>query len=71
MNASFTTGIVPDETKIAKIVPKYKSGPKSIESNYRPISNLPIYSKIFEKAMFTRLINYLDKYNMLSDFVWN
>jgi hypothetical protein len=66
VNASFKTGTVPDELKIAKVIPIYKNGDKSLMTNYRPISILPILSKVFEKAMFNRLLNYLEKFNMLS-----
>lgn len=68
INSSFSTGIVPQELKIAKVIPIFKSGSKCTESNYRPISNLSIFSKILEKAMFNRCINYLDKYKMLTDY---
>lgn len=64
INTSFKTGILPDKIKIAKIIPIFKSGSKHIESNYRPIANLPVFSKIIEKAMFTRMLTYLDKYRV-------
>lgn len=57
---------MPDKLKIAKVVPIFKAGDKSLILNYRPISILPIFSKIFEKAMFDRLLKYLEKFNMLS-----
>ena len=66
INSSFKLGIFPDDLKIAKVVPIFKNGDKSQVSNYRPISILPIFSKIFEKAMFDRLLKYLDKYNILT-----
>lgn len=67
INSSFLTGVIPHETKIAKITPIYKSGLKTSEANYRPISNLTVFSKILEKAMHSRIINYLSKFNMLSN----
>ena len=45
-NLSLTSGIVPLELKIARVVPLFKSGDKSSFSNYRPISVLPAFSKI-------------------------
>ena len=51
--------------KIAKIVPVYKSGDKNDLNNYRPISILSSLSKIFEKIVYTRLIKFLDKFNIL------
>ena len=58
INCSLETRIVPDELKIAKVVPVYKAGAKNEFSNYRPISILPFFSKIFEKIVYNRLINY-------------
>ena len=66
VNCSFRSGQFPDELKIAKVCPIFKSGDKNIFSNYRPISVLPSFSKIFEKAMFNRLLNYLNINNSLA-----
>ena len=49
INQSFTHGYFPDALKISKIIPMYKSGSKLEFSNYRPISLLPSFSKIFEQ----------------------
>ena len=67
INLSFTSGIVPSYLKISRIIPSFKSGDKSIFGNYRPISILPAFSKIFEKAYYNRLANYLHKSNILSN----
>jgi len=66
INSSFRTGIYPDLLKVAKVHPIHKSGEKDIFSNYRPISILPSFSKIFEKAVCNRLLSFLDKNNVLS-----
>ena len=50
---------------IAKIVPIFKNGDKKIVSNYRPISVLSSFSKIFEKIMYVRLENYLQTNSIL------
>jgi hypothetical protein len=46
----------------------YKSGDKSSPSNYRPISLLPVFSKIFEKVMYQRLIDHLNNNAMLNEY---
>ena len=46
VNLSIIHGIVPDELKIARVVPIFKSCDKALFSNYRPISVLPCFSKI-------------------------
>ena len=65
INQSFVTGIVPDNLKIAKIIPVFKSGNNNILNNYRPISIPPTLSKIIEKMVCNRLIMFLEKYNTL------
>ena len=51
--------------KLVRVVPLYKSGDKNLLSNYRPVSVLPVFSKFLEKAVYNRLIRYLDKYEIL------
>ena len=58
-------GIVPENTKIAKISPIFKSGKKEVLTNYRPISVLPCFSKILERIMGNRLYQYLNQNNIL------
>jgi hypothetical protein len=60
VNLSLKSGIVPDQLKIARVLPLFKSGDNML-SNYRPISVLPIFSKIFEKVVYNRLITYFNK----------
>ena len=55
----------PDVLKIARVIPLYKSGDINDITNYRPISLLPIISKIFEKLIHKRFVNFLDKHNVL------
>ncbi len=64
-NKSLQTGQVPDLLKIAKIIPIYKSKNKELLGNYRPISLLPIISKILEKLVHKRLCNFLKKHSLL------
>ena len=64
INQSLSTGTVPKQMKIAKVIPIFKSGDKYTFNNYRPISILPAFSKILEKIMATKLLRYFDKYNL-------
>jgi exonuclease III len=66
-NLSFTTGIVPKQFKVAKIIPIFKSGDKNSIDNYRPISLLCSFSKILEKLMANRLTEYIVDNNILSN----
>jgi len=66
INRSFNDGIFPDCLKYAQVIPVHKAGPTDCIDNYRPISILPMLSKIFEKCMYVRLIGFLDKFKLLS-----
>ena len=60
INASLSIGVFPDELKLAKVTPIYKSGDTTSPNNYRPISMLNILSKIFESIIAVRLQSYLE-----------
>ena len=53
--------------KIARVSPAYKENNKSDPNNYRPISVLPIISKIVEKIVFSQLYFYLIENDLLED----
>ena len=67
-NLSLTTGVFPTELKIARVIPLFKSGDPHIFSNYRPVSVLPILSKILERLMYNRILNYLNNNNLLYEY---
>ena len=64
-NLSINSGIYPDKLKIAKVIPIFKKGAATSVNNYRPISILSTINKIFEKILYSRLINYIDKFQLL------
>ena len=66
-NQSFEQGIFPEQMKISKIIPLFKSGEKDNFTNYRPVSLLPQFSKILEKLFETRLDKFLEKNHLLTD----
>ena len=66
MNFSLRTGFGPDEWKKARVVPLFKFGGRENMDNYRPISILPLLSKILEKAVNFQLQQYLKKFDLLS-----
>ena len=67
VNLSFVTGIFPDLCKIVKVVPIFKKEDPLKCNNYRPISLLPIFSKIFEKLIYSRMYAFLEKNNLIHD----
>ena len=66
-NSSIGMGIFPSEWKIARVVPLHKKGSRSVLDNYRPISILPVISKIFEKILYEQLYEYFTTNNLLSE----
>ena len=62
---AFSNGIFPDILKVAKVIPIHKNGNKNDPNNYRPIAILSSFSKILEKLIYQRLIQFLGKYNIL------
>ena len=62
---SIKQGIFPDSLKIAKVTPIFKSGAKDNVSNYRPISILPVFSKVLERIMYNRVYNHLNSKGLL------
>ena len=64
-NKSIAYGQFPTSLNIAKICPVYKCDNKLLVKNYRPISILPTFSKVFERLMYNRLLEYINKNNIL------
>ena len=60
------TSTYPDIWKLANVTPIFKKGDKQLIKNYRPISLLPICSKIFEKIIFNNLYKYLNANNLIT-----
>ena len=61
-NKSLAAGFIPQIYKIAKVIPLFKSGNKMEFTNYRPISLLPVLSKVQEKVVFLQLMAFFSKY---------
>lgn len=66
INLSFSVGIFPDKLKLAVVIPLHKSNSKTDCNNFRPISLLPTFAKIYEKVMKKKLITFLEKNNIFS-----
>ena len=65
-NLSLTTSTVPADWKKVKVSPTSKSGSTTELVNYRPISALPIGSKIMEREIYWQLLEFLDETKVIS-----
>ena len=65
VNRSFETGIIPQQMKIAKVIPILKSSDNNLIENYRPISLLTCFSKLLEKLMYDKIINFFNCHSLL------
>ncbi len=66
INTSIDTGVFPTSWKQALVVPLFKSDDSNDMKNYRPISLLPIVSKILQKIVAWQLMQFLEFNNLLS-----
>ena len=67
-NKSFSSGLFPFEMKIANVVTIFKSGYNMVFSSYRPVSVLPVFSKLLERLMYNRLICFINDNKLLYDY---
>ena len=67
-NLSMTLGSFLDACKIAKVKPLFKKGSKTDPSNYRPISLLPLLSKVFERVVLNQTEEFLSLNKVLYDY---
>ena len=68
LNLSLSTGVFPYELKVARVIPLFKAGDPLLFSNYRPVSVLPLFSKILERLMYNRLLSFINKHKLLYAF---
>ena len=59
-------GVFPIIWKMGNIVPIHKKSSKQLLKNYRPVSLLPVFGKIFEKVIYSSIYEFLDKNSLLS-----
>ena len=66
-NRMLLTGIFPTRLKYAEVKPIFKKGDKNTTSNYRPISLLTSFSKIFEKVIYNRIYHHINHNHILAN----
>ena len=66
INKSMLLREVPKDMKLAKVIPIFKSGDRTLLTNYRPISLLPSISKMLEKVIQNKVIKFCEKESVIS-----
>jgi hypothetical protein len=64
---SLDTGAIPDDWRLANIVPVFKKGNRATPSNYRPVSLTSIPCKLLEHILVSHIMDHLDLHNTLID----
>ena len=59
LNYAIINSSFPSDGKLARVLPPYENGPRNLPGNYRPISVLPVISKVFERIVNNQLYGYL------------
>ena len=66
IRTSLSDGVFPEKMKLAEITPLFKNGNRDLCDNYRPISLLPVLSKVLEKIVFNRTVKHLEAIDAVS-----
>ena len=64
-NMSIDLDQLPSEWKAARVIPLFKKGQRSLLDNYRPISILPVVSKLMERILYDQMFEYLNRENII------
>ena len=67
INCIFQSSLIPEEFKYAIVTPIHKAGDDSLFQNYRPISVLPVFSKVFERLLHSRLYSFFQTHSIICD----
>ena len=64
-NHCINEGTFPDKLKMGRVTPLHKEGNLTDVSNFRPITSLSVFSKLFEKLVHKRMISFISRYNLI------
>ena len=67
VNSSLKSGVFPSELKLARVVPIFKDGDSSDLTNYRLISVLTFFAKVFKKIVYNKVMDFISENNVLYD----
>ena len=61
-NNAKNESIYPEQLKLAEVTPIHKKDDTTLKKNYRPVSLIPVVSKLFERDMYNQILSYIDKF---------
>ena len=61
-NSTKNDNIYPQSLKLADVTPIHKKDARTLLKNYRPVSLIPVVSKLFERDMYNQILAYIDKF---------
>ena len=64
-NESIEVGVFPSKLKLGRVIPLHKNGSTTSLKNYRPITTLSVFSKIFEKLVHVRMTSFINRFNII------
>ena len=64
-NESIQVGVFPSKLKLGRVIPLHKNGSTTSLKNYRPITTLSVFSKIFEKLVHVRMTSFINRFNII------
>lgn len=67
INLSISAGVYPDALKVSIVKPLFKKNDRDLMENYRPISLIPVISKVFEKYIYKELNSFIEKHNIICE----
>ena len=62
-NEGIALGLFPQKLKSGQVIPIHKNGSTTLLKNYRPITTLSVFSKIYEKLVHIRMTSFISRYN--------
>ena len=68
INRSLAEGAIPSDWKHAVVTPIHKAGTTTDAANYRPISTLPVFAKLLERAAHNMVYSYLQDNSLLTNY---
>ena len=65
-NQMFLTAKIPSQFKLSRVIPIFKKGKSTDVGNYRPVSIISIFAKLFERILYSRIDSFITSNNVIN-----